>query len=54
MLGEMLLFVVEQVFLLMGCSGRCVLADAERTVWAEGRWKRQRRANCVELFPALT
>ena len=36
MLGEMLLFVVEQVFLLVGCSGPYVHADAECTVWGIG------------------
>lgn len=50
MLGEMLLFVVEQVFLLMGCSGRCVLADAERTVWAEGSGKGREEFTVLSFF----
>lgn len=54
MLGEILLFMVEQVFLLVGCSGRWVHADAECTVWGEGRSERQRRVYCLELFPVLT
>lgn len=54
MLGEIMLFVVEQVFLLVGCSGRWVHADAEYTVWGEGRSERQRRVYCLELFPVLT